>query len=377
MQKRFTPGGFVTVFVILLAPVRAHGQATEGAVLGAVQDTSGAAISGATVSVSNEGTGATRQTTTGQLGEYVVTSLPLGVYTVSVEAPGFKKAVRTHIGITVKARIRMNLALEVGELNQSVEVTSQAPLMKTDTPELGGVVTREHLQEIPVFARNYLALSALVPGTTRGPKADRRRDFAGEAVTVAGLSSEANNFIIDGISNNNEFNGGMGVAPAIDGLQEFAIQTSQYSAEFGRAGGGVINLAIKSGTNEFHGFGYDYLRNNKLDARPYDFTGTNPASAPIRRNQFGAGLGGPIRRNKIFLFGSYEGVRFPNNAITSNVVPTAAQRRGDFSSTPAIVYADPATTRTDPANASRLIRTPFPGNIIPSTRQSPIGVQLL
>jgi hypothetical protein len=169
----------------------------------------------------------------------------------------------------------------------------------------------------------------------------------------------------------------MGVAPAIDGLQEFAIQTSQYSAEFGRAGGGVINLAIKSGTNDFHGFGYDYLRNNNLDARPYDFTGTNPASAPIRRNQFGAGLGGPIRRNKIFLFGNYEGVRFPNHAITSNVVPTAAQRRGDFSSTPAIVYADPATTRTDPANAGRLIRTPFPGNIIPTTRQSPIRVRLL
>ena len=236
--------------------------------------------------------------------------------------------------MTVKARIRVNLTLEVGDVNQSVEVSGQAPLLKTDTPELGAVLTRQTLQEIPVFGRNYLALSALVPGTTRGPKADRRRDFAGESVTVSGLSSEANNFIIDGISNNNEFNGGMGVAPAIDGLQEFAIQTSQYSAEFGRAGGGVVNLAIKSGTNQYHGFAYDYLRNNKLDARPYDFTGTNPASAPIRRNQFGAGLGGPIRRNKIFLFGNYEGIRFPNNAITSNVVPTAAQKRGDFSSTP-------------------------------------------
>jgi len=161
-----------------------YGQATEGTILGTVQDSSGGGVPNAVVVVGNEGMGATRRTATDQLGEYVVTNLPLGVYTVSVEAPGFKKAVRSSIGLTVKARIRVNLTLEVGDVNQSVEVSGQAPLLKTDTPELGAVLPRQTLQEIPVFGRNYLALSALVPGTTRGPKADRRRDFAGESVTV-------------------------------------------------------------------------------------------------------------------------------------------------------------------------------------------------
>ena len=361
---------------LTLSPVPLRAQATEGTILGTVVDGSGATIVNAGVRVTNVLTGAERTTSTDESGEYVVTNLPLGRYSVSVEAPGFKRANHPPVEITVKARVRVNLTLEIGEVSQTVDVSASAPLIKTDTPEVGGVVSRQVLQEVPIFGRNFLAISALVPGTTNGPPASRQRDFSGASVTVAGASAEANNFIIDGISNNMEFSGAMGVVPAIDAIQEFAIQTSQYSAEFGRSGGGVINLAIKSGTNEIHGFAYDYLRNDKLDARPFDFTGTNPGKQPLRRNQFGAGAGGPIIKNKAFLFGNYEGIRFPSSAIATYAVPTAAEKRGDFSQSGFSIY-DPSTARVDPANPARRIRDQFAGNVIPQTRFDPIAVRLL
>ncbi|MCC6587183.1 MAG: TonB-dependent receptor [Bryobacterales bacterium] len=360
----------ITLFASLLA-----GQATEGTILGSIVDATGAAISNAPVRITNIGTGAIRSTTTNELGEYTVTNLPLGDYSVSAELSGFKKAVHPPVPITVKARVRVDLRLEVGETSQSVEVTGATPLIKTDTAEVGGVVSRQILQDVPVFGRNFLALAALVPGTTSGPPASRQRDFSGASINVGGASAEANNFIIDGISNNMEFSGAMGVVPAIDAIQEFAIQTSQYSAEFGRSGGGIVNLAIKSGSNEWHGFGYDYFRNDKLDARPFDFTFTNQPKQPLRRNQFGGGMGLPIIKNRMFLFGNYEGIRNPSATINSYIMPDATERRGDFS-TSSIIYADPATTRPDPSNALG-IRTPFPDNKVPSGRVDPMTTRML
>ena len=281
---------WVLVFCLLM-PVSMFGQATEGTILGTVFDPTGAVMPNTTVRVTNTLTGAERITSTNAAGEYAVTNLPLGTYAVTAEMAGFKKAVHPPVPMTVKARVRVDLTLEVGDASQSIEVTGATPLLKTDTAEVGGVVSRQLLQDVPIFSRNFLALAALVPGTTSGPPASRQRDFSGASVTIGGASAEANNFIIDGISNNMEFSGALAVVPPIDAIQEFAIQTSQYSAEFGRSGGGVVNVAIKSGTNDWHGFAYDYLRNDKLDARPYDFTGTNPAKPPLRRNQFGGGLG--------------------------------------------------------------------------------------
>ncbi len=366
-------GRSTLLFFFVTALLR--GQATEGTILGTIADASGAAIVNAPVRITNTGTGAVRATATNDTGEYVVTNLPLGDYSVSAEAPGFKRAVNPAVPITVKARVRVDLRLEVGETSQSVEVSGATPLIKTDTAEVGGVVSRRVLQDIPVFGRNFLALAALVPGTTNGPPASRQRDFSGASVTIGGASAEANNFIIDGISNNMEFSGAMGVVPAIDAIQEFAIQTSQYSAEFGRSGGGVVNVAIKSGSNEWHGFAYDYLRNDKLDARPFDFTFTNQPKQPLRRNQFGAGLGMPIVRNRVFLFGNYEGTRNPSSNIATYIMSSEAERRGDFSSSN-ILYADPATTRPDASNALG-IRTPFAGNQVPASRIDPMATRLL
>jgi len=363
-------------FLLLAFSAALFGQATEGSILGLVTDESGAVIPGATVQVTSVETGARRVVSTSESGEFVVTNLSLGSYIVRVEAKGFKAVAHPPVTISVKARIRVDSRLQLGDISQTVEVSGQAPLIKTDTPEVGGVITQRTLQDVPVFGRNFLALAALVPGTTSGASVSRQRDFSGAAVTVAGASAEANNFIIDGISNNMEFSGATAVMPAMDAIQEFAIQTSQYSAEFGRSGGGVVNVAIKSGTNQLHGFAYDYLRNDKLDARPYDFTHTGLAKSTVRRNQFGAGAGAPVIRNRSFVFGNYEGTRFPSNAWARATVPTVAEKQGDFSGSGFNIY-DPTTAHTDPASPSTTIRDPFPNNQIPASRFSPITRKLL
>lgn len=351
-------------------------QATEGTILGTVSDATGAVIASAPVKVTSVGTGVVRSVESNGAGEYLVTNLPLGSYTVSAEVPGFKRAVQPPVTITVKARIRVDFQLQVGEATQTVEVSGATPLVKTDTAEVGGVVSRALLQEIPIFGRNFMSLAALVPGTTSGGASARQRDFSGSAITIGGAAAEANNFIVDGISNNMEFSGAMGVTPAIDSIQEFAVQTSQYSAEFGRSGGGVVNVAIRSGTNELHGFAYDYLRNDKLDARAYDFTGTNPRRQPLRRNQFGAGAGLPVIKNKLFLFGNYEGTRFPSSANTFQIVPPALEKQGNFSAS-GFTIADPATATSTGGTGNLGTRTPFPNNIIPTSRFDAIGLAML
>ncbi len=358
------------LLIVALSPTECvFGQATEGTIFGLLRDPSGAVVTTATVNVENVDTGVVRTTHPNETGEYVVSNLPLGSYRVSVEAAGFKRSLQPPVTLTVKARIRVDMTLEVGEATQSVEVSAAAALIKTDTPEVGGLVTREELNEVPVFDRNFMTLAGLVPGTTEGPASARQRDFSGSAITVGGAAAEANNFIVDGVSNNMEFSGAMGVTPPIDAIQEFAIQTSQYSAEFGRSGGGVVNVAIRSGTNQYHGFLYDYLRNDKLDAKSYDFTNTRPAKQPLRRNQFGGGIGMPVLKNRLFFFGNYEGLRSRSTTNTISSAPTAEEKRGDFSKSGFVV--------ADPNLVTGTTRTPFPGDIIPANRLDPSGVALL
>lgn len=290
-------------------------------------------------------------------------------------ARGFKTAISDGLAITVKARLRVDLRLEVGDTVESISVSAEAPLLKTDTIEVSNLVTRQQLQNLPVLNRHFLNLSILTPNTVRLPTG-RQADLGGDSFALGTLAADQNNFIIEGISNNMEFSGTIGVVPAMDAIQEVSFQTSGYSAEFGKGGGAIVNVAMRSGTNEWHGFAYDYLRNDKLNARPYDFTGTNPAKQPLRRNQFGAGLSFPIVRNKLFLFGNYEGFRQPATIITYSRVPTASERTGDFSRSNFLVY-DYATQRPDPANPSRLIRTQFPNNQIPASRQNAMMLDLV
>lgn len=366
----------VTLFFFLctLTSAGLKAQATEGSILGSVVDPSGSAVVGVTVTVTNVGTNFPRTTVTNDAGEYVVSNVPLGVYSVSAEQPGFKKSVQQEVQMTVKARVRVDLRLEVGEVSQSVDVSSSVSLLKTDTIEVSTLVTREQLDALPSLNRNFLSMQVLTPGTLRyWPNAggDRIGDFSGgESMQVNGLGAGQNNFILDGVSNNVELTGGMNDVPAIDAIQEFSIQTNAFSAEFGRAGGSIVNVALRSGTNDLHGYGYDYIQNDIFNARPYDFTGTNPAKPTLRRNLFGFGAGGPIIKNKIFIFGNYEGLRQPQSVIEYDTVPTALERKGDFSQSGWTVY-DPATTNAAGA------RTPFPSNVIPANRIDPLMSKLV
>ncbi len=357
------------LLLALLFPVSLTAQATEGSILGVVVDSTGHALVGAHVVVTNTQTGLPRATVSNESGEYVVANLPVGIYRVSAEMAGFSTDVEANIELTIKARARVDFKMHPGTVNQSVEVTSEAPILKTDTTDVSTVITRKELEALPSLDRNLLSFQVLVPGTyRRWPNAggDRIGDFSGgESMQVNGVDAGQNNFILDGISNNVALTGGMNSVPPMDAIQEFAIQTNGYSAEFGRAGGGIVNVALRSGTNQFHGYGYDYIQNDIFNARPYDFTGTSPDKPALRRNLFGAGGGGPIVRNRAFFFFSYEGLRQPQSVIEYQTVPTALERKGDFSQSGWTVY-DPETTDS---NGNR---TAFPGNVIPSGRIDPL-----
>ncbi len=350
---------------LMLLPVSAlFGQATEATILGTVTDNSSAAVADAEVTVTNVETNQVRATRSNAEGEYLVPDLPIGTYIVAAEKTGFRKAVQPPFHIDLKARVRADLRLEVGEVSQSIQVTAAAPMLRTDSPEVSTLITEQQLQSLPSQDRHFLSMSVLTPGTYRQWQGnnDRIGDFSGgESLGVNGLNTGSNNFLLDGVSDNLELTGGLNDVPPIDAIQEVSIQTDAYSAEFGRAAGAVVNVALKSGTNSLQGFAYDYLQNDLFNARPYDFTDTNPAKQPLRQNLFGGGLSGPIVRNKVFLFGDYEGLRKPSTVIEYDTTPTGLEKKGDFSQSGWTVY-DPATTDQ---NGNR---TPFPGNVIPANR---------
>lgn len=360
---------YVLMCLALLFPVSVFAQATEGSILGVVTDPSGSVIVGATVTVTSTQTNYPRTASTNGSGEYVVSNLPVGTYTVTSDVSGFEKLSKSPIEITVKARVRVDFKMQTGTVNQAIDVESSAPLLKTDTSEVSTLISRSELDSLPSIDRNFLSLQVLAPGTLRHTTSqgnDRIGDFSGgESMQVNGINSGQNNFILDGISNNVVLTGGMNSVPPMDAIQEFAIQTNGYSAEFGRAGGGIVNAALRSGTNQVHGYAYDYIQNDIFNARPYNFTSTPLSKTPLRRNLFGAGGGGPIVKNKAFIFISYEGLRQPASVRELDTTPTALERNGDFSQSGWTVY-DPASTD---ANGNR---TAFQGNVIPANRIDPL-----
>ena len=360
------------ILLVLLASSNVYGQASEGSILGTVTDNSGAAIANATVTVTSLETGVSREMASDAAGDYVVTNIPLGTYRVVVVATGFQKGSQESITVEIKARVRVDFTLQISGRAEKVIVNAGTAQLQTDTPEVGGTITQNDLQEIPVYNRNFLTLAELVPGTTGGVSTNMQNTLNGVAVTANGAAAELNEFIIDGVAANMEFSGAMSTVPPMDSIQEFKVQTAQYSAEFGRSAGAVINVATKSGTNQFHGFAYDYLQNDALNARNYfDVT-----KVPLRSNRFGGGLGGPVIRNKIFFFGNYEGLRSPFSSQLIGIVPTALEKTGDFSQSGYTIY-DPTSTHPDPNDPTRLIRNPFPQNKIPSSMMNNVAQYLM
>lgn len=315
-------------------------QKDTGTIAGTVTDPSGAVLAGAKVLVTDLDRGGAFTTTTNQSGEYVATPLKVGRYTVTVEHSGFKRAISQPVSLDVQQRAVVNIKLQLGQATESVEVTGSAPLLETQTSELGQVVNARQVSNLPLNGRNFAQLALLTAGTT--PSEPGARDEQSFGFSAGGARSLQNNFLLDGIDNNsnlpdllNESN--YVIQPPVDALQEFKVQTNAYSAEFGRGNGAIVNAVIKSGTNSLHGSGWGFLRNNVLDARNFfDPVGPTP---PYEQYQFGGTLGGPVfiphvydGRNKTFFFVDYEGLRIHQADTQTLLVPDALQRAGNFAS---------------------------------------------
>lgn len=354
--------------VFLLTPTAlALGQATEGTIVGTVRDTSGAVIPGVAVKVTNLGTNFSRTTDTDESGNYRVPNLLIGNYQVEGQATGFARQMVQSVRLSIGENLRVDLTLKLGDIKEQVTVAPNQSMIRTDSAELAYLIQEKQLNELPLNGRSYLSLAQLVPGANAGLN-DRRRTTYGATIVVGGARAEANNYLIDGISNNEQRFGGFVFSPSVDAIQEFKVQTSQYAAEYGNAGGAVINVSIKSGANTFHGSAFEFHRNKVLDARNF----FDPARLPFIRNQFGGSIGGPIKKNRTFFFFNYEGTRIRRSLTQFGRVPEPEWLNGDFSRAPFKIY-DPATARPDPANPNNIIRDQFAGNIIPQFRINPIG----
>jgi hypothetical protein len=381
----------VSLFLSLLA----YSQVDTGSIRGIVKDSSGAVVSGAKVTLTSEDTGFAAEEVTSRDGNYVFSPVKIGTYTLQVESKSFQKALQQHIGVEVQQAVEANFSLVPGSLTETVVVTAVAPALQTQDASVGAVATTEQINDLPLNGRNYTFLAQLGPGVTgvTAGTAGRGLDATGSFV-ANGLTTVHNNYILDGIDNNNDtvdfLNGAAYVnLPPPDAIQEFKVQTSNFSAEFGRAGGAVVNATIKSGTNRIHGTLWEFLRNDKFDAADEYFANPKIPKGELRQNQFGGSIGGPILKNKTFFFGDYEGTRIRGSAADLPSVPTAAQRTSGFTDYRDVLAAitgvkqddlgrsflaatilDPATTRpvsagvVDPvtgliATASGFVRDPF------------------
>ncbi|HEY3458649.1 MAG TPA: carboxypeptidase regulatory-like domain-containing protein [Bryobacteraceae bacterium] len=351
------------------APLAAQG--TNAQIGGTVTDSTGAAIASASITVTNAGTGVSRNSQTNEAGVYLVNALLPGSYQLTVAKEGFQKSVSQTIRLDVNQAATFDVKLALGRLAESVVVTASGELLNTTEAQLGTVITQEKITDLPLNGRNFTQLLTLTPGATPvsvaqnagGGNVQKIGNFVFPA--VGGQSNRSNTFTLDGVYNDSNWQSTYAIAPSIDAIAEFKVQSHSDQAEFGGVSGGVVNIATKSGTNTFHGSAYEFLRNDALDARGF----FSPRKAPLRQNQFGATLGGPILKNKTFFFFSYEGYRQTDQASRLYIVPTPAQLGGDFRGSKPIY--DPFTTTLDPANPGRYRRDPFTGNQIPASLISP------
>jgi hypothetical protein len=338
LHKLFTGKFSAAVWVIVISAIilgtgQAHAQVAGATLSGTVKDASGAAVPNAQVSITNPATGVTRGVTTDSAGFYTAPNLLPGAYEVSVSSQGFATAVLTGITLTVGAQQVLNPTLRVGQVSQKVVVTTEAPAVQLASSTLTGVVEAPTVVGLPLNGRSWTDLASLQPGVSGiqtqvafGDSGRGNRGF-GAQLSISGSRPQQNNYRLDGISINDYANGGpgsvLGGNLGVDAVEEFSVLTSSFSAEYGKTSGGVVNAISRAGTNQFHGSGFEFLRNNALDARNF----FDPAKIPaFHRNQFGASAGGPIRKDGTFFFGSYEGIRQDKGVGRGDVVPSLAAR---------------------------------------------------
>ncbi len=364
--------------ILLSGTLRA--QNTYGSTVGTITDHSGAVIGGATVTLTNVDTGDKRTATTNGSGDYEFLNIPPGNYRIDVEDTGFKHFTRTNILVLVQGSTRVDAALDLGDISQTVQVTSQAPLLETQQATVGQAVAGRAVTELPLNGRDVFNLLALAPGVVPQGQA-----LNGNAVT-SGLSTFAwGNYqisggipntgatFIDGAPINSGYINAVALVPTQDSIQEFRVEANNIGPEYGGTTDGVITMATKSGTNAFHGSAYDFLRNTVLNANTFFSNRAHLARPAFIQNQFGATIGGPIKKDKFFFFGSYEGVRAAIGATGTSTVPTAAQRAGIFS-TP---VTDPGQFNSNGVFVPNPPGTTFPGNSIPANRVDPTAKVML
>jgi hypothetical protein len=361
---------FLTIVAIILSTVPASGQTSNGTILGTITDSSHAVMANVQVSLTDTGTNSQRSETTNTTGYFVFSNLAPGTYRIDVQQPGFEKTVRSDIGLDANTTVRVDLQMTPGAVTETVDVTSEAPVLKTDRADTGGQISSGTLDTMPMLHnRNYQSLLEIVPGVQKSYR-DHSAFFNSQEhlqSVVNGLDHR-NNYMIEGLDNNVEDL--TGIIPPADAIANVDVSTANYDPELGRAGGAVTNVVLKSGTNGYHGSAFEYNRVNALQARdPFSST----AAPHAVYNQFGGSFGGKIKRDKLFFFGDYQGSR--DIAGQTNIVtfPTLAFRSGDLSASPTIIYNPATGVQTGPNTGTG--RIPFPNNQVGPI--SPVAAKLL
>ena len=386
---------FFGTVALLLTTLGAAGQVTTGSILGTIHDQSGAVVANATVTVTDTGKGTTATAKTNGTGDYAIPFLIPGTYNVVVESPGFKRTVSNNVVLDIDQKARIDLDLSPGGTSETVEVTSTAPLIKTDTSELGDVVSKREVENLPLNGRNFAQLTYLVPGVTPGQPGENLSGSssfnprAASNFNALGSQANLNGYLVDGIVDNEYTFNTVMVQPSVESIAEFKVLTGTYSAEYG-AGAGILSISTRSGSNNLHGEVFLYLRNSALDARNFFQPAATTLKPAYRRGQFGAAVSAPILRDKLFVFADYYGQRSLRGITNQNSVPTAAERMGDFSnfrsaSTGAIIpIYDPLTTTAtvNSSGATVFLRSQFMGcngnqpNVICPSRLSQVGLNI-
>src|SRR5438876_585932 len=341
-----------------------------GTIAGTVLDPSGAAVVGAKVTATNVATGFTRDTQSVVDGSYLFPLLPVGTYSVAVEAAGFHRSEQKGIQVKADQSSAVSINLQIGATTETISVDANADLVETRSGALSKVVTQQNIIELPLNGRNAASLVLLAPGTAdlqagnargRGDTQQTATYPGAQSITSNGARADDINYNLDGGSNQDHYTNVNNPFPNPDALEEFSVQTNSYSAEYGRGAGAIVNVVTKSGTNQLHGSAFEFLRNGDLNARNF----FAPTHDFLKRNQFGGSLGGPIKKDRLFFFGTYQGTTIRNVSLANSAfVLTDAQRQGNFSAV--------SRQLIDPVS-----KQPFPGNIIPASRFEPASAKLL